>query len=123
MPIDKCPICNSPLEEILAAPCDDCGGKPEELADFQGGEREYFECEALSGWHLVLCDFCEADFASYNPEVFGLPKGSTVEKLKLRRVKKIQSAQIEADKCCPICGHRSNFLKLILESRRLHKDA
>jgi hypothetical protein len=36
---DECPLCYGQLETRNAAPCEECGGEPESLEAFRGGEQ------------------------------------------------------------------------------------
>ena len=67
--IVNCPICFDPLITKQLTPCMDCGGEESELTHFK--EHEYNEWEIIFGERLILCDFCDVDFASYKSDFFG----------------------------------------------------
>ena len=118
-----CPLCHELLEVREVAPCADCGGNPRELDDFRSGQHKYFEYEVFSGLRLVFCDFCLADFDSYDPTFFGLPPqppGVSSRIGEMHFVREIHDARIEKDKFCTSCGHRLAFLRFVEKARRLH---
>lgn len=69
-------MCFGPLDVREAAPCDECGGDPEEIEHFRLGKHTYQRFEVFAGLELTLCNFCMVDFGSYDPTFFGLPRGS-----------------------------------------------
>lgn len=104
----NCPICSTQLQPIEVAPCFDCGHAPRELDECIRGEHEYQLFE-LWGREIVLCDFCDADFGSYYPNYWGLPKGP-LPGYPLRLLRKLENAGIGQDLYCPSCDHRLAFL-------------
>jgi hypothetical protein len=46
-----CPICFGELEARELAPCDDCGGDPEELIHFREGRHKYAVFESSLDWN------------------------------------------------------------------------
>jgi hypothetical protein len=66
----RCPDCGTPFKQRFVAPCYDCGDDPRELEHLEEGRHAYDEVELL-GRHAILCDLCQADFSSYDPEYFG----------------------------------------------------
>ena len=50
----------------------ECGGDDFELDHFK--EHNYTEYEIFFDQRLVLCDFCDVDFGSYDPTYFGFKK-------------------------------------------------
>lgn len=117
----RCPICNGQLEVRDVAPCWDCGALPEELDEFTRGEHEYSEWEVFPGLTAVLCDFCDADFASYDPTYFGLPKESRVEMERMEPLRKLEGLSITKDGYCPECRQRLAFLEFISQARRQNR--
>ena len=113
----QCPICHGPLEVRDVAPCWDCGAMPDELAEFKRGEHEYSEWEVFPDLTAVLCDFCDADFGSYDPTYFGLPKGSRIGMDKMRPLRKLNDLTITKDGYCPECQQRLAFLNFIVKAR------
>jgi hypothetical protein len=90
---------------------------PGEIAEFLRGEHEYSEWEVFPGLTAVLCDFCDADFGSYDPQYFGLPKGSKVGLEKMKFLRKLEGLRIVKDGYCPECRQRLALLNFILEAR------
>ena len=72
-----CPVCYSELEVRDVAPCFDCGDDPRELEELANGTHTYAEVLAF-GVPIVLCDFCDADFSSYDPAYFNRASGTTL---------------------------------------------
>lgn len=105
----SCPICAGSLEMIDIAPCFDCGHSPSELGELVRGEHEYHVFE-IWGHEIVLCDFCDADFGSYYPEYWGLPRGPFPDYL-LALVRKVGNPEVGRDWFCPACKHRLAFLR------------
>jgi hypothetical protein len=116
----RCPQCYGPLEVKDVAPCDECGGDPGELKELEEGYHTYSEYEVFSGLHLVLCDFCDADFSSYDPTFFGLPVGERLSIGKWHFVRRIQNPTRGKDKFCTACGHRLSFLRFVVRARQLN---
>jgi hypothetical protein len=116
--LDYCPICYEKLEIIDVAPCDDCGWKPMEIEHFKKKEHSY-SLFSVYGTVLVLCNFCELDFASYCPEYWGFPKkaamGYKSPPTEYRRLDHLpdEKLSIRKDKFCPSCEHRLPFLKAL----------
>ena len=73
----QCPKCGEELEVVEVAPCDDCGWDPKEIEHFKNREHTYSEFEVY-GSKLVLCNFCDVDFSSYDPTLWGFPANSRV---------------------------------------------
>ncbi len=116
--MENCPICYTPLESRLCAPCHECGDLPEELEDLKDGYHKYREYEVFEELHLVLCDFCDADFYSYDPAYFGLKKPFDKSVLKMDFVREIENPQTEWDKYCPECQQRLKFLVFLDTARK-----
>ena len=51
----------------------DCGHDPQELQHFADCQHTYAENLIFGPLSLVLCNFCQVDFGSYDPTYFGLP--------------------------------------------------
>ena len=116
----NCPLCYEPLEIREVAPCDECGGDPRELDELEDGYHTYSEYEIFSGLNLTLCDFCDADFSSYDPTYFGLQKGTRLGLGKMRFVRKLKNTTKSKDKYCPSCGYRLAFLRFVDRARKLN---
>lgn len=115
-----CPICGDELEVREVAPCDDCGGDPQELSHFRDNKHQYAEYEVFPGLNLMLCDFCMIDFASYKPAFFGLADGTRLGVEKMNFVKDVLNASLGWDKFCPDCGYRLSFLRFLQKAREQH---
>ena len=112
-----CPICHSSLETREVAPCYDCGHDPTELQHLAEGRHTYAEMRAF-GIAIVLCDFCRADFSSYDPTYFGRQKGTRLAR-EVIFVRDEQNLQPSKDKYCPTCGRRLAFLRFLEKVRTL----
>ena len=110
-----CPICATALETIEVAPCYDCGHDPDELRQLAAGEHTYDEVEVL-GARAVLCNFCQADFTSYDPTYFGRPLGTPVGR-HMELVRVMQDPRPAHDKFCPSCNRRLAFLQFVMQAR------
>ena len=120
----QCPECGCDLDLIEVAPCWDCGHVKSEVMELNNGEHEYFEYRAFGSLKIVLCDFCDADFGSYNPEYFGLPKSRYVignDCLELQR--KIYEPSVGKDLFCCKCKHRLAFIKFKLDATIMNKKS
>lgn len=100
----NCPLCYTELIVKDATPCMECGGDDFELDHYT--EHHYKEYELYFGQRLILCDFCDVDFSSYDPTYFGFPRGrriglqdwNFVREIKdkeLRRINTVQPADID----------------------------
>jgi len=112
----QCPICYTPLETRDVAPCYDCGHDPEELVHLAEGRHTYDEIETL-GARVVLCDFCQADFSSYDPTYFGQPRSARIGRSSMQLIRTIRDPRAAIDKFCPTCRHRLAFLRFVVEAR------
>jgi hypothetical protein len=115
-----CPVCYGELEVREVAPCDDCGGKAEELDHFREGRHTFTIYEVFPGLELTLCDFCAVDFTSYNPEFFGLPKHSRVGLGKMNFVRAVDQPSVQPGKLCTQCGLRLTFARFVVLARERH---
>ena len=116
--IEQCPECGEELEVVDAAPCDDCGWDPVEVEHFQAKNHTYGVFEVY-GSKLTLCNFCEADFSSYDPEYWGLPKRGLVGEgsagfCKIEQLA-FEGLSIGKTKYCPSCR---STLKMVLAARK-----
>jgi len=110
-----CPLCYSELEVREVAPCYDCGDDPAELVELAEGQHTYDEVEVL-GARAVLCNFCQADFSSYDPTYFGRPLGAPVGR-DMQLVRRISEPRASVDKFCPQCRRRLAFLRFVQAAR------
>jgi hypothetical protein len=111
-----CPICHSALETREVAPCWDCGHDPSELEDLRAGRHAYELMEVL-GAPIVLCDFCKADWTSYDPTYFGQPAGKRLA-IPHTVLRHLDQSRPERDKVCPVCERRLAFLSYVVHVRR-----
>jgi len=111
----NCPLCHGLLEVKTVTPCQQCGTNSDEIIHYK--VHEYNEYEVFEGLNLILCNFCDVDFGSFDPTFFGLPKGTNVGYEKLKFVKEISEISLNKDKYCPSCGYRLAFLRFIAKSR------
>ena len=108
-----CPICQTELEVRNVTPCHDCGWSDDELEHYR--EHTYSEVRALGVEGIVLCDFCDVDFASYDPTFFGLPRGTRLQFPE--HLRGVEQIRIGKDKFCPACRARLAFLKFVSKVR------
>lgn len=118
----NCPVCYSPLEVRDVAPCMDCGAVPHEIDHALSGRHTYAEFRVFGDLTLVLCDFHQVDFGSYDPTYFGLPKNARIGFQKMQFVRSIDDIQITKDKYCPECKRRLAFLKFLEQARQLNSS-
>lgn len=114
-----CPICYGALESREVAPCDDCGGAPQELDHLRQGIHAYSVYTVFAGMELTLCDFCHVDFGSYNPDFFGLPKGQRIDLTKMSLVRSVDQPSLHLGKVCTQCGLRLSFARFVARVREL----
>jgi hypothetical protein len=113
-----CPICKGSLEMRKVAPCYDCGHFPEELVELERGQYEYHVFK-LFGQEFVLCDFCDADFDSYDYDYLGVPE-EFENNFPLELIAKVEDPHSEEDGYCTKCKHRQAFLVFLKNLRDYH---
>jgi hypothetical protein len=118
----SCPICFGPLVSRDVAPCMDCGHLPEEINHFREGKHTYDVMEIVDGLRLVLCDFCQVDFGSYDPEFFGLPRNHPLGYETMRFVRRLNEPSLGHDKYCTSCDRRLAFLKFVTTVRERREN-
>src|SRR5258708_39631266 len=111
MSASNCPICFSALEPREVAPCMDCGHDPQDVQHFEDGKHTYAEYRIFDDLSLVLCDFCQADFSSYDPAYFGLPPKTSIGLGHISLLGDVSPPEHTFDKICPQCQRRLAFLK------------
>lgn len=114
-----CPICYTKLTVKEVSPCEECGHLEEELNHYKS--HRYAEMRIFGELSLILCDFCQVDFGSYNPEFFGLPHQKSIGLHTMQFIRSIENVSIRKDKCCPECHHRLPFLRFVCQARELHQ--
>jgi len=102
----------------------DCGADPKEIDEALAGRHTFAEYKIFGDLSLVLCNFCQVDFSSYDPTFFGLPLGERLGMGSGRGWDFIRDVQpfIAKDKYCSHCGHRLSFLRFVAQARRQHAD-
>lgn len=120
---DYCPLCNTLLEVRDVSPCMDCGHRPEEIEHTLAGRHTFTERRIFGNLTLVLCDFCEVDFGSYDPAFFGLPRTAGIGFDKMDLVRTIDTISIGKDKYCPQCDYRLAFLEFVDKVRRMNQSS
>ena len=111
-----CPICYAELEVREVAPCWDCGHDAKELQDLAAGRHTYSEVLAF-GVPLVVCNFCEVDFTSYDSDYFNRPLGTKQGLGEFVFIREIADPAPAEDKYCPACSRRLSFLKFLAAVR------
>ena len=119
----QCPICYTPLEVTDVAPCMECGNIPQEIEHALAGKHSYAEMRIFGDLTLVLCDFCQVDFGSYDPTFFGMPRDARIGYEKMQFLRAVEDVVIAKDKYCPQCGFRLPFLKFVQQAREFHGKA
>jgi len=110
-----CPLCYSELESRQVTPCMECGGDSFEMDHYE--EHMYKKYELYFGMRLVLCDFCDVDFGSYDPTFFGFPANKRVGWEDFKFIKDIHDKSLARDKYCPHCKLRLPFLQFVTKCR------
>lgn len=125
MQATHCPLCYEPLEVREVGPCMGCGFDPEEIKHARAGIHHYAEYRIFGDLSLVLCNFCQCDFSSYDPTFFGLPRGTRVGMERPRGWEFVREVEpvITKDKCCIHCKRRLPFLEFVADARELHSRA
>ena len=111
----NCPVCFTELIIKKVTPCAECGADDVELDHYK--EHTYHEYVLYHEIRLVLCDFCDVDFASYNPTYFGFEKGRRIGYQDFKFVRKITDIKVVHGKYCPECNNTLPFLKFVRDCR------
>src|ERR1043165_629870 len=106
MKTEQCPLCFSPLEAREVGPCMDCGHDPDELQHFLEGKHTYAEYRIFGPLSLILCNFCQVDFGSYDPKYFGLHRTARIGFEHMSFVRDFVPEPHTFDKVCPECHRR-----------------
>lgn len=115
----NCPICYTELVTQKVTPCMNCGRYESKLN--QNKNRQYREYELYFQQRLILCNFCDVDFSSYDPTYFGFKKDKKLGLGDFNFVKEMLDKSLKKDKYCPACKHRLPFLKFIQKCRAENK--
>ena len=110
-----CPICFTKLVAKEVTPCMDCGGNESVINHGQNGQ--YREYELYFQQRLILCDFCDVDFGSYDPTYFGFGRGKKLGYQDFNFTREIFDRSLKKDKYCLECKHRLSFLKFVQKCR------
>ena len=100
----------------------DCGHDPVELQHFVEGKHTYAEYRIFGPLSLVLCNFCQADFGSYDPTYFGLPRTARIGLGHMTFVRDVTPLPHTFDKFCPECHSRLSFLQFLSAARDFHQS-
>ena len=111
----NCPICYTELITRKVTPCEECGGDESELDHYK--EHSYNEYELYFGQRLVLCNFCDVDFSSYDPTYFGFSKDRRLGLEDFNFVREESDKRLRKDKYCPECHYRLSFLRFVAKCR------
>lgn len=110
-----CPICYSKLVQKNVAPCDECGGNNLELEHYK--EHKYHEYILYHDLRLVLCDYCDVDFGSFDPTYFGFTKNTQIGYQDFQLIREVIDIRLVQGKFCEQCGFRLPFLNFIRDCR------
>ncbi len=120
-PLGVCPICSGKLEKVKVNPCFDNGHKQIEIQHFLDGEHTFETIRFFGRFDVVLCDFCEEDFPSYDPEYFALPEDASDELERRERLGPVETSELQEDLYCPKCDHRLAFLNFLVNAREYNR--
>ena len=98
----------------------DCGHYPIELEHHAEGMHSYAEYRIFGSLSLILCDFCQVDFGSYDPTYFGLPASTRIGFEYMEFVRDYEPSWQTFDTVCPECHRRLAFLEFVASARELH---
>lgn len=118
----NCPICNDDMITIEVAPCYDCGHLAIEIDEMKKGEHEYYHYKIFDV-DIVLCDFCDADFDSYEPRYFGLSDAHPQDYPFSENRTRIKKIETQKDDYCENCQHRLAFLRFLKTVRETNKNS
>lgn len=96
----------------------ECGADEFELDHYL--DHNYNEYELFFGLRLVLCDFCDVDFGSYDPTFFGFKNRKSLGFEHFHFIREVTDKTMHYDKYCPKCVYRLPFLKFVMESRKMN---
>jgi hypothetical protein len=116
----QCPLCYGPLEIRDVAPCDECGRDQTELQHLSQRIHTYRLYEVFPPLRLTLCNFCDVDFGSMDPQFFGLPQHTRIGYEKMRLLAPVDAPCRSSDKFCTACGYRLRFLRFVAQARQQH---
>lgn len=100
----------------------DCGHSPIELEHHAEDRHTYAEYRVFGSLSLILCNFCQVDFGSYDPTYFGLPKSARIGFEYMEFVRNYETFDKTFDKVCPVCVRRLSFLQFIASAHELHQS-
>jgi hypothetical protein len=113
-----CPICKTEMREVVVAPCFDCGHEDGEVKEFLNEEHEY-SWFRIFGKDILLCDFCSADFPSYDPRYFGVAEDECKGfSYPMELIKEEKAGKIQKDFYCGKCQHRLAFIEFLIAARQ-----
>jgi hypothetical protein len=101
----------------------DCGHRPEEIEHALAGIHSFAEMRIFDELTLILCDFCQVDFSSYDPTYFGLEAGSRMGYRRMQFVRDVEERFIRKAKYCPECDRVLPFLQFLEKARKLFGPA
>ena len=124
MQATHCPLCYELLEVRDVAPCMECGSILGEIDEAIAGQHTYAEYRIFGDLSLVLCNFCQVDFSSYDARYFGLPLRTCIGMERPRGWTLVRDVlpRITKDKCCPQCKRRLPFLEFVAAARERHES-
>ena len=93
----------------------ECGGDDFELDHFK--RHNYSEYELFFQQRLILCDFCDVDFGSYDPSYFGFKKEKKIGIEHFNFIRDINNKEMTTDLYCTKCNYRLSFLKFVDKCR------
>lgn len=99
----------------------DCGHDPIELGHHAEGRHTYAEYRVFGSLSLILCNFCQVDFGSYDSNYFGLPASARIGFEYMAFVHDYDPPPQTFDKVCPECHRRLSFLEFVVAAREFHQ--
>lgn len=102
----------------------DCGSDPQEIEHARNGKHTYAEYRIFGDLSIVLCNFCQVDFSSYDSTFFGLPRGTRVGMNRPQGWEFVREVQpvITKDKCCVHCKWRLPYVLRIADDSASNQD-
>src|SRR6187455_2343195 len=114
MEAEICPLCSTVLVLREVAPCMACGHRKEELQHLQEGRHTYAEYCIFWPLSLVLCDYCQEHFASFNPVWFGPPGTADIDSDRMSLLRGVTPPSPPSfDWVCERCDGVREFLQFV----------
>ncbi|NHF60361.1 hypothetical protein FK220_013485 [Flavobacteriaceae bacterium TP-CH-4] len=107
----NCPLDGTTLLLKRGTPCGEGGADDFELDHFE--EHRVHECVVYHGLKLVLGDFYDVDFGSYDPTYFGFEKRKRMGYEDFEWVREVTDTRRREGKYCPECHYKMPLLTFV----------